>query len=192
MVPRSRTPWWLVLVLVVMLAIGCGISFILAKQFSLSGENDALNRRLDTGAQARLQLQADRASLANDIALLRRQVRDLGARPVAPAPDPAEPIAVLPGAPGTPGAQGPRGEQGSPGPIGPEGPLGPPGEAGVSGPAGPQGEPGPAGKDGTDGANGADGAPGTPGESPTAVYCTPPPLVEDGPWTCTKDREGAV
>lgn len=121
------------------------------------------------------------STLADDVRVLREQVKAEGATPAVP--DPSRAVEDLPdrveAVPGVPGERGPAG------PAGPSGPPGKatdgkdgkdstePGPAGadstVAGPPGPAGPAGPAGQDGT-GTAGKDGSDGKPPSSWTFQY----------------------
>ncbi|XIG72026.1 hypothetical protein C1N81_30720 [Streptomyces sp. SGAir0957] len=143
---------------------------------------DAEARRADAyGAEAVRRGNAV-TTLAEDVRILRTQIKAKGGTPAAPDPSSAvedlpdrvrvpvvvsgprgergpsgKPAPTLTPSPGAKGEQGARGEQGVPG-----------ADSTVSGPAGadstvpgPSGPPGPAGRDGTNGTDGKDGRDGT-------------------------------
>lgn len=147
---------------------------------------DAEARRADAyGAEAVRRGDAV-TTLAEDVRILRTQIKAKGETPAAP--DPSNAVDDLPdrvrvpvvvpgpsradgvdGRPGSPGPSGPPGKSGTDGAdgvgsVGPSGAAGTPGVQGVQGepgPAGPKGEAGPAGPPGPAGADGRDGADGT-------------------------------
>ncbi|WP_406337390.1 collagen-like protein [Streptomyces sp. NBC_00649] len=115
-------------------------------------------------------------TLADDVRVLRDQVKAEGATPAAPDPSRAvedlpDRVEAVPGVPGVPSERGPSGPPGPPGKAtnGKDGTDGKdstvPGPAGadstVAGPPGPAGQDatGTPGKDGTDGKDGSDGKP---------------------------------
>ncbi|MFF3497368.1 collagen-like protein [Streptomyces sp. NPDC002795] len=148
-------------------------------------------------------------TLAEDVRILRKQVRAEGGTPAAPDPSRAVDLPEKVGDPAlVPGPRGRRGASGEPAPTltpspGAQGAPGVPGAPGVDstvpGPGstvpGPSGPPGPAGQNGTDGKDGENGAPGTtqcpdgyswqaPADDPDALVCrrvgaAPPPKQPD-------------
>jgi hypothetical protein len=161
---------------------------------------DAEARRADRlGAEAGRRGDAV-TTLAEDVRILRKQVKAEGGTPAAP--DPSRAVDNLPDRVGdpvlVPGPRGPQGASGKPAPtITPSpGPQGAPGaDSTVPGPPGadstvpgPSGPPGPAGQDGTDGTDGttqcSDGYTWqTPADDPDALICrragAPPPEQPD-------------
>lgn len=141
---------------------------------------------IDQGERRVAVLEEDVGLLSEHLETAIQQLESAGLEPAVP-----EPQVVVES------HLGPPGPQGIAGPMGPMGPAGPVGPAGSDGLDGVNGAAGPAGRDGIDGAPGPQGEPGTPGESgppgpegpagesPTVVYCTPPPLPMGGAWTCT-------
>ncbi|MGW6481332.1 collagen-like protein [Streptomyces sp. NPDC055059] len=152
---------------------------------------DAEARRADKlGAEAGRRGDAV-TTLAEDVRILRKQVKAEGGTPAAP--DPSRAVDDLPDRVGDPvlvrGPRGPQGASGKPAPtITPSpGRQGAPGaDSTVPGPPGadstvpgPSGPPGPAGQDGKDGANGSDGTTQcpdgytwqTPAYDPDALVC---------------------
>lgn len=172
---------------------------------------DAEARRADAyGAEAVRRGDAV-TTLAEDVRILRTQIKAKGGTPAAP--DPSRAVEGLPDRARNPvvvpGPRGPRGPSGEPGPTlqpspGPQGEAGAPGaDSTVQGPPGadstvpgPPGPPGPAGPEGADGQDGTDGADGTtqcpdgyswqaPADDPAALVCrrdgAPPPDPDPEP-----------
>lgn len=167
---------------------------------------DAEARRADEfGAEASRRGSAV-STLAEDVRILRTQIKAKGGTPAAP--DPSRAVKNLPDRARVPVVvPGPRGAQGASGKPAPTitpspGAPGPPGAPGtdstVPGPAGadstvpgPSGPPGPTGQDGKDGADGKDGTAQcpdgytwqAPADDPDALVCrrtgAPPPEEPD-------------
>ncbi|WP_432160788.1 collagen-like protein [Streptomyces sp. NRRL F-5630] len=168
---------------------------------------DAEARRADRlGAEAARRGTAV-TTLADDVRVLREQVKAEGATPAAP--DPSRAVKGLPeraeavpgapgrsgesGAPGRPGkdgrdgADGRNGKDGKPGGNGLDGSAG---SNGVDGSAGEPGAPGPAGppgEDGKDGQDGKDGAPGRDGQTCPDGYSLQVPDYDPDALVCRKD-----
>lgn len=117
------------------------------------------------------------STLADDVRILRAQIRAAGETPAAPAPEAAvddlptrEEVPVP-----IPGPRGPAGRQGEPGAdgaAGVDGEDGVPGQDGAPGPAGPQGDPGPQGPAGEPGPAGPPGEQGPRGDrGPAGPTC---------------------
>lgn len=162
--------------------------------------------RIDAEAR-RAEVRGEAVSqLADDVRLLRAQLKAAGETPAAP--DPAKVVRGLPDAAAVP-MPGPRGDRGLPGPVGPpglpgkagkagkDGVGGKPGEPGVdgvdgvdgaAGPPGPQGEPGPAGPPGSDGRDGEPGPAGPPGPPPSSWTFE----YHGTTYTCRPDAEGST
>ncbi|MFI7009957.1 collagen-like protein [Streptomyces sp. NPDC050145] len=186
-------------------------SFMLAAVLLvLSGAVLLVWLRIDAEAQRadRLGAEATRrgdavTTLAQDVRVLREQVRAEGATPAAPDPSRAvedlpDRVDAVPGAPGRAGesgAPGRPGRDGVDGRDGADGEPGQPGENGADGPAGTNGadgvgEPGPAGadgKDGKDGKDGRDGVDGKDGQTCPDGYSLQAPEYDPDALVCRKD-----
>ncbi|UDM00095.1 collagen-like protein [Streptomyces longhuiensis] len=183
----------------------------------LSGALVLVWLRIDAESSARKEAIAEAnlrgdavTTLAEDVRILRKQVKAEGGTPAAP--DPSRAVDNLPDRVGDPVlVPGPRGPQGAPGKPAPTitpspGPQGAPGaDSTVPGPPGadstvpgPSGPPGPVGQDGKDGTDGTDGTTQcpdgytwqAPADDPDALVCrkagAPPPeqpAPEDTPPT---------
>ncbi|MHC5259920.1 collagen-like protein [Streptomyces sp. UC4497] len=168
----------------------------------LSGAVVLVWLRIDSEAHRADQLGAESArrgdavtTLAEDVRILRKQVRAEGGTPAAPDPSRAVDLPEQVGDPVlVPGPRGRRGASGKPAPtVMPEpGPSGAPGASGVPGVPGadstvpgpgstvpgPSGPPGPAGQDGADGRDGTNGTTECPdGYSWQAPAADPDALV---------------
>ncbi|MFH9208999.1 collagen-like protein [Streptomyces albidoflavus] len=161
--------------------------------------------RIDAEAQRadRLGAEATRrgtavTTLAEDVRVLREQVKAEGATPAAPDPSRAvkglpDRVESVPGAPGRPGESGVPGRPGKDGVDGRNGTDGKRGEDGVDGPAGSNGsdgsagEPGPPGADGKDGRDGKDGADGRDGQTCPNGYALQAPSWDSDALVCRKD-----
>lgn len=174
----------------------------------LSGAVLLVWQRVDAEAHRADQLGAEAVrrgdavtTLAEDVRILREQVKAEGGTPAAP--DPARAVDDLPdrveAVPGTPGAQGERGPQGPAGADGKNGRDGENGDDGASGasgtdgaagepgPAGPSGPPGPPGEDGKDGADGTDGRDGASGQTCPDGYSLQAPEYDPDALVCRRD-----
>jgi outer membrane murein-binding lipoprotein Lpp len=136
--------------------------------------------------------------LADDVRVLRAQLRAAGETPAAPPPERAvqdlptrEEIPVpIPGPRGPSGRQGEAGADGAAGADGKDGEEGAPGQTGEPGPAGPQGEPGPQGPAGPAGPPGKDGQDGDDGKDGPACpdgYSLQAPAWDPDALVCRRD-----
>ncbi|SDL43310.1 collagen-like protein [Streptomyces indicus] len=161
--------------------------------------------RIDAEAQRadRLGAEASRrgtavTTLAEDVRVLREQVKAEGATPAAPDPSRAvkglpDRVESVPGAPGRPGESGQPGRPGKDGRDGVDGRKGKDGadgsagEDGADGTAGGPGPPGPAGPPGEDGKDGKDGADGRDGQTCPDGYSLQVPDYDPDALVCRKD-----
>ncbi|MGZ4663578.1 MAG: hypothetical protein ACXV5Q_00630 [Frankiaceae bacterium] len=150
-------------------ALASALAFIIASLLILGA-------RLNTEATRADALKDNLSKSQSAVDALSRQVRSLGATPVAtPSLEP------VPGPQGLPGLSivGPKGDTGS---VGPQGFQGLPGLNGRPGPVGPSGPPGPAGATGATGAKGDTGATGATGPAgPEGPQGDPGPSGAPGP-----------
>lgn len=149
------------------------------------------------------------STLAQDVRILREQVKDAGETPAVPDPSEAvEDLADRARVPvPIPGPRGPQGEPGETGPTGapgragtdgadgqdgvgetgPSGPAGAPGKQGDPGAAGPQGEAGPAGPPGPQGDPGPRGEAGRDGQTCPDGYQLQAPPYDEYALVCRKN-----
>lgn len=201
-----------VMLLVALLAAAF-VAFTLNSMESSNQHLDKSNRQLAQGQQAQATVIA---KLATGLDTTRKQLKQHGVTPKAPAASSiVKGVQGVPGVPGPAGATGAAGTAGSPGPSGApgrNGSNGSPGAAGSPGPAGPSGSPGasatgaagqtgstgpvgpqgPRGDQGEQGPKGDTGDTGATGPAPSGWSFTYPPGALGVTYNCTPDGVGST
>ncbi|MFE2832144.1 hypothetical protein ACFXI6_14020 [Streptomyces mirabilis] len=201
-----------VMLLVALLAAAF-VAFTLNSMESSNRHLNASNQQLAQGQQAQATVIA---KLATGLDTTRKQLKQHGVTPKAPAAS-----SIVKGVPGVPGVPGPAGPSGSSGVAGSPGPSGMPGQPGQSGrngspgiagspgPAGPSGSPGvgatgaagqtgatgpagPQGPKGDTGDQGQKGDTGATGPAPSGWSFTYPPGALGVTYNCTPDSDGST